>query len=214
MQCGTERCVGAFSCLPLPGRGPPQFWRLPHRGMGRRRIDSAIPSPSRRRRRVWQMADGFISDRRGRSGVARSSVASVKPVFAQATLGTHWALIPRQNLEDSRFASLTVDTQHHGKDNRAQRFARFGGQEAEDRVGGVGAGWRRVGRGFFFLARLQACHSSTQSFLAVQRSRSTNKYHPVEALTSLNHTQSPKSPDSQATCRLTQVATDRTPVLH
>jgi hypothetical protein len=133
---------------------------VPHRGsgMGRRRIDSAIPSPSRRRRRrrVWQMADGLINDRRGRSGVARRSVASVKPVFAQATLGTHWALIPRQNLEDFRFASLTVDTQHHGKENRARRFARFGGQEhrwAEERVGGVGAGGgERGGASFSSLA--------------------------------------------------------------
>lgn len=142
---------------------------------------------------------------------ARScSVASVKPVFAQATLGT-WALFPRHVLKDSRFASLTVDTQHGGERESGTRTERG----TKERVGGVGAGGGRVGRGFFFLARLQAARAATQSRRSwasnaadpPTRGKSTTQLRPELVCFSLNHTQAPKSPDSQATCRLTQVAT-------
>lgn len=149
-----------------------------------------FPSSASSSSSVWHGADGLINDRRGRSGVARScSVASVKPVFAQATLGT-WALIPRHVLEDSRFASLTVDTQRANmeeRENRAQkRFARLGGHwhRGESRRG---RSWGRAsGAGLLFPRSPASCHSSdpVPSFLGVQRSRSTDtrkKYHPVDA---------------------------------
>lgn len=112
---------------------------------------------------------------------ARScSVASVKPVFAQATLGT-WALFPRHVLKDSRFASLTVDTQHGGERESGTRTERG----TKERVGGVGAGGGRVGRGFFFLARLQAARARPSPVVpgrpTQQIHRHGKKYHPVEA---------------------------------
>lgn len=204
MQCGTERCVGAWEGDGLWGQ------RLPHRVVG----DSWIPSPSRRgrrRRRGWPMASSATDEVGPVSLAARScSVASVKPVFAQATLGT-WALFPRHVLKDSRFASLTVDTQHGGERESGTRTERG----TKERVGGVGAGGGRVGRSFFFLARLQAARAATQSRRSwasnaadpPTRGKSTTQLRPELVCFSLNHTQAPKSPDSQATCRLTQVAT-------
>lgn len=165
MQCGTERCVGAWEGDGLWGQ------RLPHRVVG----DSWIPSPSRRgrrRRRGWPMASSATDEVGPVSLAARScSVASVKPVFAQATLGT-WASFPRHVLKDSRFASLTVDTQHGGERESGTRTERG----TKERVGGVGAGGGRVGRGGASFSSL-ACKLPEQRPSPVVPGRPTQQIH-------------------------------------